>query len=128
MPQTQILVFRPEAGEPPLLEWLEELEIREPRAHAKCLQRILLLAERGFELRRPHADLLERGIYELRSRIGRVNYRVLYFFVEKTPNVAVVTHGFTKEGEVPQVEIDRAVAWRKLVIRNQEKHTAEFEE
>jgi hypothetical protein len=31
-------------------------------------------------LRRPHADYLEDGIYELRWRNGTVQYRILYFF------------------------------------------------
>jgi hypothetical protein len=35
---------------------------------------------RGHELRRPYADYLRAGVHELRARVGRVNYRILYFF------------------------------------------------
>ena len=65
------------------------------------------LAELGHELRRPEADLLRDGIYELRARDGRVNYRVLYFFHGR--NVAILAHALTKEDQVPKTDIDRAV-------------------
>jgi len=63
--------------------------------------------ELGHELRRPEADLLRDGIYELRARLGTVNYRILYFFHGR--NVAVLAHAITKENEIPVVEINRAV-------------------
>src|SRR4029078_256896 len=44
MPQADIFVFRDADGESPLMIWLDELELRDPRAHAKCLQRILVLS------------------------------------------------------------------------------------
>ena len=56
---------------------------------------------RGFELRRPMADLLEDGIYELRVRVGKVNYRILYFFHGR--NVAILTHAMTKERTFPNL-------------------------
>ncbi len=80
MPQTEVRVFRGEKGDLPLIDWLDELEQTEPRACLKLLDRILLLSEQGFELRRPVADILRDGIYELRVKVGRVNYRILYFF------------------------------------------------
>ena len=43
----------------------------------------------GHELRRPEADFLRDGIYEL-----------LYFFHGQ--NVAVLAHGLTKEAEAPE--------------------------
>jgi hypothetical protein len=39
------------------------------------------------ELRRPEADYLQDGIYELRVGFQHVNYRMLYFFYK---NIAVV--------------------------------------
>jgi phage-related protein len=69
--------------------------------------RVRRLVELGHELRRPEADLLQDGIYELRARLGTVNYRLLYFFHGR--NVAVLAHAITKENEIPVVEIKRAV-------------------
>jgi phage-related protein len=60
---------------------------------------------RGHELRRPYADYLRAGVHELRARVGRVNYRILYFFGD---DEIILSHGFTKEREIPDAEIERA--------------------
>jgi phage-related protein len=61
----------------------------------------------------------------LRARSGNVNHRILYFFHGR--NVAVLSHGFTKEAKVPDSQIDRAVSRMKLVKKDPEKHIAEWE-
>jgi phage-related protein len=81
---------------------------RQRKAFDKCLFMLDLLRRFGHELRRPHADLLREGVYELRTRVGRVNYRILYGFIGK--DVVLVSHGITKESSVPDPEIDLAVA------------------
>jgi phage-related protein len=106
MPQTQLVFFRDDDGTVPVRDWLLELQHRNRRAFAKCVVRIRRLAELGHELRRPEADLLRDGIYELRVRDGRVNYRILYFFHGR--NVAILAHALTKEDKVPKSDIDRA--------------------
>jgi phage-related protein len=62
-------------------------------------------------LRRPEADYLRDGIYELRIRFRSTNYRVLYFFYGS--QIVVLTHGLTKERAVPPVEIERALRLRR---------------
>jgi len=99
MPTTKLIFFREADGTAPVVEWLTQLRRENERAYAKCRVRLMRLSEMGHELRRPEADYLRDDIYELRSRLGSVNYRVLYFFHGR--NVAVVSHGFTKEAEVP---------------------------
>lgn len=86
MPATEVRAFRDadKDGSVPAQEWLDERNRHEPRAYAKCLARILELAEKGYEMRRPHADYLRDGIYELRARLGKVQYRLLYFFLGRT--------------------------------------------
>jgi len=92
------------------------------KPRAKCIVAIERLAERGHELRRPEADYLRDGIYELRKRLGTVNYRILYFFHGR--NVAVVSHGCTKRDKVPPREIDLAVERKEAFEANPKKHTA----
>jgi putative component of toxin-antitoxin plasmid stabilization module len=125
MPQTTILVYRQANGDIPLVEWLDDLSTKEPKAHAKCLERILRLSELGYELRRPLADSLRDGIFELRAQVGKVHYRILYFFFGQ--NVAVLSHGCTKEGAVPKQEIERAIERKGQVESNPQRFTAEFE-
>lgn len=124
MPQTPVFVFRAPNGEIPLEKWLDGLERSEPRAYAKCLMLIQRLEAFGYELGEPLSKPLRNGINELRGQIGTVNYRILYFFHNR---VAVLSHGFTKEGKVPDAEIDRAVGRMKLVKANTSLHTAEWE-
>jgi phage-related protein len=83
------------------------------------------LEEMGYELRRPEADYLRDGIYELRIRWGGVNYRLLYFFYGNL--TAVVSHGLTKERRIPPREIEIAIERRQKFTRNPQQHTQEFE-
>jgi phage-related protein len=121
MPQTRLLFFRNADGLAPAWEWLKDLRARSPKAYAKCAVRIRRLAELGHELRRPEADLLRDGIYELRSRLGTVNYRILYFFHDR--KVAVLAHAITKENEIPIVEISRALERKRAFVANPAAHT-----
>jgi phage-related protein len=79
MPQTDVFFYRDEDGTVPVLAWLQELAASNRRAAAACIAKLRLLAAFGHELRRPNADYLRDGIYELRVRRGKVNYRILYF-------------------------------------------------
>jgi hypothetical protein len=95
MPPTEIVVYRDSQGICPLLNWLDELEVRHPRAFESCVARIVALRRSGHELRRPTSDYLRDGIRELRCRDGKVQYRILYSFVGR--NVALLAHGITKK-------------------------------
>jgi hypothetical protein len=121
MPQTRLLFFQEADGAAPVWEWLKELRGTNPKAYAKCVVRIRRLAELGHELRRPEADLLRDGVYELRARLGTVNYRILYFFHGR--NVAVLARAITKENEIPTVEINRAVERKRTFVANPAAHT-----
>ena len=121
MPETRLLLFQNADGTAPVWQWLKDLRARNPKACAKCVVRIRRLAELGHELRRPEADLLREGIYELRARLGTVNYRILYFFHGR--NVAVLSHAITKENEMPVVEINRAVERKRIFVASPAAHT-----
>lgn len=111
MARTEVFFFQErEDGTVPILEWLDELPMK---VQAKCVGRLDRLAELGHELRRPEADYLRDGIYELRASHHGVHYRMLYFFAGKA--VVVVSHGLTKEREVPPREIHIAIE-RKLRV------------
>jgi phage-related protein len=121
MPQTDVLFYQEAEGDVPVLDWLCALADKNPRAAEKCQAAIERLAELGHELRRPAADLLRDGVYELRVRVGRVNYRVLYFFHGR--GVAVLAHGLTKEKQVPKADIKRAIERKKRFEQDPDSHT-----
>ncbi len=125
MPQTVLQVFRGSDGSVPFQEWLDGLEIIEPGAYSKCLASLLRLESLGYELRRPTTGYLRDGIYELRFRVSRVQYRALYFFNGR--NVVVLSHGLTKESKVPERDIDRAVKRKEMVKNDPDSHTASWE-
>ena len=81
------------------------------------------MRELGHELRRPEADFLRDGIYELRVSLLGVHRRILYFFHGNA--AAVVSHGLVKERVVPPKEIDRAIARKKRFEANPSRHTLE---
>ena len=119
MAQTEVFFFRePKDESVPLLEWLDQLPAK---VKVKCTERIDRLGELGHELRRPEADFLRDGIYELRASYQGVHYRMLYFFAGKA--VVVLSHGLTKEREVPPREIDQAVERKQMVEADFEKFT-----
>jgi phage-related protein len=83
-----------------------------------------MLRQFGHELRRPTADFLRDGIYELRGPgRGHVQYRILYFFHGR--NVAILAHSLTKEEEIPALDIERALKRKRLFESNPEMHTYE---
>jgi hypothetical protein len=98
-------------------DWLRK---QPQKVQIKCLAYLAQLEAKGHELRRPVADFLRDGIYELRPSCQGVHYRILYFF---SGNTVVVSHGLKKEREVPAVEIDRAIERKKKFEANPAAHT-----
>ncbi|MBD2450557.1 type II toxin-antitoxin system RelE/ParE family toxin [Nostoc sp. FACHB-152] len=122
MPETRVVFYQEEEGEVPVLKWLTRLLKEDRKGYANCVARIKQLAASGYELRRPAADYLRDGIYELRAKHIHVQYRILYFFHGQ--NVAILAHAITKEeAAVPPIDIERAIARKLLFEENPEVHT-----
>lgn len=118
MPETEVVIFAEEDGSCPLIEWMDTLP---PKAQDKCIVKIERLKEMGYDLRRPEADFLRDKIYELRTALQGVKYRMLYFFHD---NLGVVAHGLIKTGkEVPPKDINLAVERKEKYGKNPLKHT-----
>jgi len=121
MPKVRVIFFADRSG-CPVLKWLDDIP---KKAYAKALVRIERLAELGHELRRPEADFLRDGIYELRWRFQSVNYRILYFYHGR--EVVVLSSGLTKETAVPSDEISLALRRKRTYEADPDKHTHEEE-
>jgi phage-related protein len=117
MPETEVILFADDDEAAPFLVWLDGLT---EKAQIKVIVRVERLAAMGHELRRPEADYLRDGVYELRVSLQRIQYRVLYFFHGKQ---AVISHGLTKTSQVPPKEIDLAVEHRSRFEEDPERHT-----
>ncbi|MBP5623255.1 MAG: type II toxin-antitoxin system RelE/ParE family toxin [Lachnospiraceae bacterium] len=81
-----------EDGTNPIDPFLDSLDVK---MRAKVFRTIGLLEEFGINLRMPHSEYLEDGIFELRIKQGSNIERILYFFF--TNNQAILTNGFTKK-------------------------------
>ncbi|MDA8124061.1 MAG: type II toxin-antitoxin system RelE/ParE family toxin [Deltaproteobacteria bacterium] len=122
MPRTTVIIFMDTNGTAPLLKWLD---VQSSKVQDKCIVKIERLGEMGYELRRPEADLLRDGIYELRVAHRSIQYRILYFFCE---NMAIISHGLKKESEVPDKDIELALKRLEMFKLNPQRHTYEHEE
>jgi len=116
--RTLVVFYKDGEGNVPVLEWLDALQAK---IQDKCVVKIERLRELGHELRRPEADLLRNGIYELRVGREGMNYRILYFFHGRV--AAVLAHGLTKEREVPSKDIERALERKRLFEEDPAGHT-----
>ncbi len=115
------MFFQEIGGACPVLDFLLNTPAR-VQQHAQA--RIQLLAERGHTLRRPHADYLEDGIYELHWHEGRAQYRILYCFHGR--GLVVLLHALTKEASIPRADLSRAQRRRDLFMGNPDAHTRFF--
>jgi len=119
LPRIEVVFFREEDGTVPVVDWLAEMPAA---ARAKCLVRLDRLEELGHELRRPEAEYLGNGIYELRTKHHGVNYRMLYFFHGKI--AAVASHGIVKQqAAVPPQDIVKATQRKARFVTNPRRHT-----
>jgi phage-related protein len=91
------------------------------QVQAKAYVRINRLAQLGNNLKRPESDFLRDGIYELRWRFVKVQYRILYFFSGE--RLVVLSHLITKQKEVPNEEIERSIVNKRLFESNPDKYT-----
>lgn len=127
MPETLIVFYQEKDGEVPVLKWLKQLVKEDPKGYANCVARIKLLAESGYELRRPATDYLQDGVYELRAKHRNIQYRILYFFHGQ--NLAILAHAITKEqAAVPAIDIERAIKRKRSFEANPEIYTYVEEE
>lgn len=116
-------IFYQEAdGACPMLKFLRKAPLA---AQTTARRRLELLKQEGHQLRRPHAAYLRDGVYELRWRWQRVNYRILYFFHGRT--AVVLTNALTKKDVIPSHEINRAIRRKQLFGQNPQKHTYQGE-
>jgi phage-related protein len=109
----KVTYYSGQDGSIPVKEYIDNLSIGE---RAKTMAFIGLLEEKGPNLPRPYADLLEDGIHELRIKLKGTQVRILYFFCYQ--NVIVLTNVFDKHSDkVPKEQIRLAKENRKDFLR-----------
>lgn len=108
MSDFEVIFYEKADGSQPAKEFILELDAK---MKAKTLRTIKLLEDNGPDLRLPHSEHLEDGIFELRTKLGSDITRVLYFFMDG--NRAVLTNGFVKKTQkTPEGEKEKAKRYR----------------
>ena len=82
-------------GRSPVQEFLDELKRRDPGDHAAVLRGLAKLSNGQYH-REPLSKAIGDGLFELRH-VGKLNTRVLWFFVKGRRIVAV--HGIRNKGQ-----------------------------
>lgn len=97
--------FETEAGNLPVLEWLQDLSEKEQGLVLWHIEQLALL---GLEAQMPLVRPLGNKLYELRIRTRGRNQRIAYFAASGKKFVLV--HGFTKKQKTtPQSEKEVAL-------------------
>src|SRR5216117_362523 len=98
--------YETDAGRRPVQEFLDALRASDPGDFAAVLAGLAKLRNRQYH-REPLSKALGDGLFELRH-VGKLNTRVLWFFVKGRRIIAV--HGIRNKGQgIPAREIDTAL-------------------
>ncbi|HEY6874669.1 MAG TPA: type II toxin-antitoxin system RelE/ParE family toxin [Geobacteraceae bacterium] len=102
------------AGSCPVRDFLDELKVTDPDDFAAVLAGLAKLRNRLYH-REPLSKSLGDGLFELRH-VGKLNTRVLWFFVKNRRIVAV--HGIRNKGQaIPardmEIARERKLDWQR---------------
>jgi phage-related protein len=92
MTQWSINFYTDGEAKSPVTEWFE---VQDAKTQAKFLWVFALLEESGVDVGMPHVKPLEDKLYEIRIRVDKNAYRIIYFL--HTGQQFVLLHGFKKK-------------------------------
>ena len=81
MPPVEVVYYQEDDETVPMREWMDSLR-SQSKHRAKCIEWIGLLRDNGHDLRRPIAEYLRDGIYELRPRFQKTQYPIVVFHIK----------------------------------------------
>ena len=100
----------------------EFIDSLKAKSQARIAWTLDLLEEVGIKLGMPYARYLEKQLWELRVRLGRNRYRIIYFLT--AGKTFILLHGFSKKTDaVSRADLELAENRRDdyLARRRQEK-------
>lgn len=100
-------------GKVPMIEFLDDLSVRERAKVFACMEKLVELKNSGIAPKENLSKYLEDGIFELRVKFENRMARSFYFY--ESERRIIFTHGFVKkEQKTPKGEISRAKYIRRL--------------
>ncbi len=105
LPSTWRVEFYQDArGHRPVETWLSALD---NKTQARIRRTLRLLEDYGTQLGMPHSRHLRGKVWELRTAVGKQDYRILYFAV--VGHKFILLHSFSKKTmETPAGELEIA--------------------
>ena len=94
--------FRNEQGNEPVRDWLKALAVEAKKEIGADIERV----QWQWPVSKPLVDGLGGGLYEVRTKVDRMQYRVLFCVAEGS---MVLLHGFVKKArtEPDQIALGR---------------------
>ena len=100
----EIQYFETANGRRPVQEFVDALDAR---SKAKIARTLDLLEELGVKLGMPYAKHVEGDMWEIRTRVGSNQYRIIYFLF--AGGAFILLHGLLKKsGQIPQRDLRMA--------------------
>lgn len=100
--------YRSDQGNEPVRDWLKTLTIEVKTEIGADIERV----QWRWPVSKPLVDGLGGGLYEVRTKVASVQYRVLFCIKEST---MVLLHGFVKKARTAPGEIALGRARQKAV-------------
>ena len=108
-PVLSVAFFRSEADREPVREWIKSL----PRGERRILGEDIKTVQFGWPLGMPLVRKLDKGLWEVRSRLSGRIARVLFTTGEGR---MILLHGFIKKSQkTPQEDLELAKARLRLL-------------
>ena len=108
-PILSVAFFRTTSGNEPVRAWLKAL----PRAERRIIGENIKTVQFGWPLGMPLVRKLDKGLWEVRSRLPDRIARVLFTTGESR---MVLLHGFIKKSQkIPQEDLELAKARHRLL-------------
>ena len=112
MTKFEVIAYETEVGDNPVEKFLDKLD---PKMKAKIFGMLVILQEKGNQLREPYSKHIE-----LRCKFGSDITRVMYFFFAE--GKIILTNGFVKKTQkTPVAEIQLAKVRREDYMERMKK-------
>ena len=98
MPRLGCRFFRTPRGHEPARDWLKSLPVEAMKEIGSDIERV----QWQWPVSKPLVDGLGGGLYEVRTKVEKVQYRVLFSIAD---NTMVLLHGFVKKARTEPDEL-----------------------
>lgn len=102
--------FKTDAGNEPVREWLKSLDKEVCTEIGSDIERV----QWNWPISKPLVDGLGGGLYEVRTKIERIQYRVLFCIID---SAMVLLHGFIKKARTEPDDIALGRERQKQVVK-----------